>query len=158
MRIPGISGAMVLTAAVGMFVTMLPKEAAAQAGPFQFHSLTPCRAVNTRKPTHVPMTDQETRTFEIQGVCSVPVGAKAVAVNLTAVAPTGIGYLTLFPSGITRPVVSSLNYSAGEPALANGAIVPLADESTYDEDVSVFAKVEGGGTVDVLIDVTGYFE
>jgi len=149
---------MVLAAVVGTFVVMLPRGTAAQGGPYQFHSLTPCRVTDTRQGTPSPLTDQGTRTFPVQGVCSVPVGAKAVAVNLTAVGPTGAGYLTLFPTGITRPVVSSLNYSAGEPALANGAIVPLADQSSHANDLSVFAKVVGGGTVHVVIDVTGYFE
>jgi hypothetical protein len=158
MRNSGISRAMFLATAVGMFVAILPARAAAQDGPFQFHSLTPCRVANTRTGTPSPLTDQEIRTFPVQQLCGVPQGARAVAVNLTAVGPAGTGYLTLFPTGITRPVVSTLNYSAGEPALANGAIVPLADQLTYPNDLSVFAKVQGGGTVHVLIDVTGYFE
>ena len=53
----------------------------------------------------------------MQGVCGVPSGAKAVSVNVTAVGPAGLGFLTLFPQGTTQPVVSNLNYSAGEPAL-----------------------------------------
>jgi hypothetical protein len=46
----------------------------------------------------------------------VPVGAAAVTVNVTAVVPNGPGFLTLFPSGITIPIVSSLNFAAGVKA------------------------------------------
>jgi hypothetical protein len=75
------------------------------------------------------LSDQTARQFPVQGLCGVPVGAKAVTVNVTAVVPSGPGFLTLYPSGIATPVVSSLNFAAGELALGNGAIVPLADQS-----------------------------
>ncbi len=94
----------------------------------------------------------------VQGVCGVPVGAKAVTVNLTAVGPNGTGFLTMFPTGITRPVVSSLNFNAGEPALGNGAIVPVADQTAFSQDLSVFARVTGPGVTNIVLDVTGYFQ
>jgi hypothetical protein len=131
-------------------------------GPFQYHTLTPCRLADTRNapgPSGGPiLTDQSTRNFPVQGLCGVPVGAKAVTVNVTAVGPTGGGFLTLFPAGITAPVVSSLNYAAGEPALGNGAIVPLADQAVQANDLAIFARVAGGGTVHMVLDVTGYFQ
>jgi hypothetical protein len=146
----------VLTA--GLVLAALPTQA---AGPFQYHSLTPCRLADTRNaagPSGGPILgDSVSRNFPVQGLCGVPVGAKAVSVNLTAVAPTATGFMTLYPAGITRPVVSTLNYSAGESAIANGAIVPLADQSTNPLDVAVFSKVPGG-TVHMVLDVTGYFQ
>ncbi len=146
--------------AVGLLLFgALPARA---AGPFQFFSLTPCRLFDTRAPSGptggAPMADQVADEFEVQGVCGVPVGATAVTVNATAVGPTGAGFLTLYPTGITRPVVSSLNFNAGEPALGNGAIVPLADQAVNPLDLSVFPKVVGPGTVHVVLDVTGYFQ
>lgn len=137
-----------------------PTEA---AGPFQFHSLTPCRLFDTRDaggPTGgAPMTNNNSEPFVVQQVCGVPLGAKAVTVNVTAVGPTGAGFLTLFPTGITQPVVSSINFAAGEPALGNGAIVPLADQTTFPSDLSVFPRVGGvAGTVHVVLDVTGFFQ
>jgi len=150
----------VLTA--GLALAALPTQAFAQsAGPFQYHSLTPCRLADTRNAAGASggpiLSDGVTRNFPVQGVCGVPVGAKAVSVNLTAVGPTTTGYMTLFPAGITRPVVSTLNYSAGESAIANGAIVPLADQATHPLDVAVFPRV-AGGTVHMVLDVTGYFQ
>jgi hypothetical protein len=136
----------------------LPTQA---AGPFQYHSLTPCRLADTRNPAGPSggpiLSDGVTRNFPVQGLCGVPVGAKAASVNVTAVGPTATGFITLFPAGITRPVVSTLNYSAGESAIANGAIVPLADQSTNPLDLAVFARVSGG-TVHMVLDVTGYFQ
>ena len=131
------------------------------AGPFQFHALTPCRVVDTRNaagPTGGPaIGHQATRNFPMQGQCGVPSGAKAVALNVTIVSPNGPGYLTLFPAGTSQPIVSTINFVAGEPALANGAIVPLAAAAP---DLAVYADVPfvASGQVHVILDVTGYFQ
>lgn len=53
-------------------------------------------------------------------------GAEAVTVNVTAVAPTDQGRFTVYPSEITTPVVSTINFAPGTTALASGAIVPLS--------------------------------
>jgi hypothetical protein len=157
--------AVMVVVAGGLLLAALPTPAAAQgAGPYQYHALTPCRVFDTRQASGdtagAPiLADSSTRTFQVQGKCAIPVGAKAVSVNLTAVGPTGAGYLTLFPTGITRPVVSSLNFNAGEPAIGNGALVPLADQATHAQDLSVFTRVAAAsGTVHAVLDVTGYFQ
>lgn len=128
-------------------------------GPFRFFALTPCRLYDTRQPADAPaLVHLATRNFTVQGKCGVPAGAKAVALNVTIIAPTGQGYLTLFPAGITRPKVSTLNYVGGETALANGAIVPLAVSTP---DLSVFSYIAepfgASGQGHVILDVTGYF-
>lgn len=154
MRNVAMSRAVLAVVAAGLLLAALPAQA---DGPFQYHSLTPCRLADTRTTTI--LSNDTTRTFQVQGLCGVPVGAKAVSVNVTAVGPNGAGYLTLFPSGITRPVVSSLNYNQGEPAIGNGALVPLANQTSYPQDLSVYARVAAaGGTVHMVLDVTGYFE
>jgi hypothetical protein len=131
-------------------------------GPFQFYTVSPCRVVDTRDPSGPtagsPLADQTVQTFAIQGECGVPVGARAVTINVTAVAPTAQGHLRIFPSDIAVPTVSTLNFAAGESALANGAILPLADQRVEPEDLAIFPRVVGSGTVHVIIDVTGYFQ
>ena len=57
----------------------------------------------------------------MKGVCNVSATAKAVSLNVTVVAPNTEGFLSLWPSGGAFPGVSTLNFLAGEPALANGA-------------------------------------
>ena len=112
--------------------------------------------VDTRFVQAPILTTNVVRTFSMQGVCGVPVGAKAVSINVTAVGPNGPGFLTLYPAGSTQPVVSNLNFNAGEPALGNGAIVPLGAAVP---DLSVFPFVAvAGGAVHMVIDVTGYFQ
>ena len=155
MRNVTMSRTVLAVLAAGLALAALPTQA---AGPFQYHSLTPCRLADTRNPDGPSggpiLAANVSRSFPVQGLCSVPVGAMAVSVNLTAVGPAAVGFLTLYPSGITRPVVSTLNYSAGESAIANGAIVPLADQSTNPLDVAVFAKT----STHMILDVTGYFQ
>ena len=99
----------------------------------------------------------------MQGNCLVPVGAKALTVNLTVVKPPkqatlAGGYLSMYPTGNSEPLVASINFAAGTTALANGAIVPVADQSLFPKDLTVKAALSGGGKVDVVIDVTGYFQ
>ncbi len=130
-------------------------------GPFQFHSLTPCRIVDTRITgttvgTYGPiMQSGVERQFPVQGNCGVPVGAKAATLNVTAVAPTNQGRFTVYPSGIATPTVSTINFPPGTTALANGAIVPL---STATNDLAVMPVVVGTGQVHLVLDVTGYFQ
>jgi hypothetical protein len=155
--------------ATGAVLGMLLLGAAASswaqaAGPFQFHSLTPCRLVDTRLNGQVTgeygpiLTSGTERKFPVQGACGIPVGAKAVTVNLTAVAPTNQGRLTMYPSGIVAPTTSNINYPAGTTALANGAIVPLADQVAQPMDLAVMPFVVNSGQVHVVLDVTGYFQ
>ena len=62
-------------------------------------------------------------------------------------------FITLWPSGQSQPVVSSLNFAGTEPALSNGAIVGL---STNVQDLSAY--VGSNSAVHIIIDVTGYFQ
>ncbi len=150
----------------GLVLAALPTNA---GGPYTYHSLTPCRLADTRYSSYgvsgpPQLAGQTTRTFPVQGLCGVPVGAAAVTLNVTAVGPNGPGFLTLFPTGGSLPLVSSINFVAGEPALANGAIVPLgANSATAPYDLSVYCRIVGpgagetGGVMDMVLDVTGYF-
>jgi hypothetical protein len=137
------------------------------AGPFQFNSLTPCRVFDTRdtvttSPTFVGgirLVNPGPHRFTVKGKCGVPALAKAVTLNVTVVAPNVPGDLRMFPSDVAQPTVSTLNYNANEPALANGAIVPLSAAATQDLSIVLgMAAATGAGNVHVLADVTGYFQ
>lgn len=153
-----VSRAVLAVLTASSILAAVPTDA---AGPFQYHSLTPCRLVDTRATaTGGPiLANNTTRTFVVQGACGIPVGARAASVNVTGVGPNGAGFLTLYPSGIATPLVSTLNYNVGETAIGNGAIVVLADQSVNAQDLSVFTRVNAtGGTVHMTLDVTGYFQ
>jgi hypothetical protein len=132
-------------------------DALAQSGPYSYYPLTPCRTVDTRNPNSTnggpALGAGVTRNFQIKGTCGVPSTAKAASINVTitgASAPSS--WLTIWPSGQPIPVVSTINFTNQDPALANGAIVGLSANAL---DLSV---LNANGAVHVLIDVTGYFQ
>jgi hypothetical protein len=122
----------------------------------QFYSLTPCRAVDTRSGNGGIVYASVLRQFTMKGTCGVPGTAKAVSLNLTIVTPNTSGFYTLWPAGGVFPTVSSINFVAGEPALANGAIVPVA-AGTPDLSTA-YGTGSGAGQTHVVLDVTGYFQ
>jgi hypothetical protein len=146
-----------------VLVLVLTSAAPALAdGPFQFFSLTPCRVADTRNAAGVnggpAITVLTTRTFRIQGNCGVPVGAKAVTLNVTVVQPGEAGWLGLYPSATNFSGTSTINFNMGEFAIANGAIVPLSPATN---DISVLwgnYSSNRSTTTNVILDVTGYFQ
>jgi hypothetical protein len=153
-----VSFGSVAAVAAGLFLTASDARA---IGPLSFFSVTPCRIVDTRGPTGVTggpaLAADRTRHFPIRGLCGIPSTARAAVFNFTAIQPAENGNLAVFPYGNPVPLTSVLNYNAGEFAIANGAIVPIA-ASTF--DLSVYVNVAIGSTapVHLVIDVTGYFE
>jgi hypothetical protein len=75
-----------------------------------------------------------------------------VALNLTVVDPAAPGHLTVFPSGTPRPTTSTINFSAGQTH-ANNALVPLGPNGRLEVTATLL-----DGQVDLIVDVTGYFE
>lgn len=122
--------------------------------PLKYRPVIPCRAVDTRYPDQgAPLlTAGQTRSFQIQGNCGVPVGAKAVMANLVAFSPVGPGHLIAFPSGTALPASSTVNYHTNQGNTAVGTIVPL---STAADDLSVRAVVSD---THLILDVFGYFQ
>jgi hypothetical protein len=92
------------------------------------------------------------RAFPVVGVCGVPASAKAVAVNVTVVNPTSPGHLRLYPTGAALPLASTINYVEGT-VRANNAVLPLGVAG----QVNVYCG-SVSGTVDFILDVTGWFE
>ena len=98
-----------------------------------------------------PRPDQRFVAIEltVAGRAGVPADASAVMWNVTAVNPSGNGYITVFPSGTSQPLASNLNYRSGD-------VIPNA----------VLAKIGTGGKVciytlaaaDIVIDVNGYVQ
>jgi hypothetical protein len=144
----------ILVSVFSLVLTALAPSAHAQ---YSFYALNPCRVVDTRNPNAVNggpiMGSGTTRSFTVRTVCGVPSTAKAVSLNLAVTGMTLGGYVTLWPSGIAQPTISSINFAGTEPALANGAIVGL---STNAQDLSVFDG--SNSAVHIIIDVTGYFQ
>ncbi len=118
--------------------------------PLDFHTVTPCRVLDTRSST--PLASGVARTVTLSGTCGIPATAKAVAANLTVLGATAQGNLVVYPAGIPVPATSNANFSAGQ-VRANNAHLPLAGGQ-----VNARAFVTGGGTVHLILDVNGYYE
>jgi len=123
----------------------------------QFFTLAPCRIVDTRNlagPLGGPaLAAQSGRTFALVGACGIPASARSVAANLTVTQPAAAGYLTIHPPSATIPLASSINFSAGKTR-SNNAILRLSMDGTG----SVVVENASPGTVQFILDVSGYFE
>ena len=123
--------------------------------PWQFVPLTPCRVVDTRNPDGEfggpPLQAGTYRNFPLpQGSCNIPANAAAFSLNVTVVPPSGgtLGYLTIWPTGKTQPLVSTMNSPDGRTK-ANAAIVPAGAGGS----VSVYVT----DTTNLVLDIDGYF-
>ncbi|HWL38219.1 MAG TPA: LamG-like jellyroll fold domain-containing protein, partial [Frankiaceae bacterium] len=124
-------------------------KVATTPGAGEFVPLSPSRILDTRT-TSTPLFAAESRAVSLRGVGGVPTtGVSAVVVVMTAVSPTANGYLTMYPYGITRPVLSHVYFNAGAHA-ANTVIAKLGT----DGKVSVY---NSAGSTQLLVDVTGYY-
>lgn len=164
MQMPSLRSSCLKVLFALLVLSAIPSELWAD-GPFRYHSLTPCRLIDTRDGTGQstsdntpgPRTSPGPYDITVKGFCGVPADATAVTLNITVVGPTQAGDLRIAPPPPPAfPTVSTLNYVAGEPALANGAIVPLKAGAGNDLRL-VFAMVTTG-TLHILVDVTGFFK
>jgi alpha-tubulin suppressor-like RCC1 family protein len=115
--------------------------------------LPPARVLDTRNATQgelsAPVGRRATVSQRVAGVGGVPVDASAVAINITAVAPSAAGFVTVWPSGRQRPEVSSINFPAGA-VVGNFVIAQVGANGKVD-------LYNHNGDVHVVFDVVGYF-
>jgi sugar lactone lactonase YvrE len=106
-----------------------------------------CNGVNGSGETLVP---DSTLTIKVAGLAGIPTsGASAVVLNVTVTDTTAPGYLTVYPTGLARPVASNLNFTSGETT-PNRVIVGLGAAG----EVSIY---NSSGFTDVVVDVGGWF-
>jgi hypothetical protein len=82
-----------------------------------FTSTDPSRSLDTREavgvPGRTPVAPGSTVELQVAGRNGVPAtGVTAVTMNVTVTEPAAAGYLTVFPAGAPRPVVSNIGYQA----------------------------------------------
>lgn len=95
--------------------------------------------------------------YAVRAADVAPESATAVAVNVTAVRPTEIGYLTAFPDDLCAiPWSSTVNFTPGQ-LVANSAIVGLSVDNECSEGVGWIDVYNPFGTTHVLVDAFGYF-
>jgi len=124
-----------------------------------FFTVTPCRVADTRNPNGPQggpaLSGGVERVFPVGGVCGVPLAAQAVSVNVTVTGPSALGSLRFGPGTCSNlPLTSTINFDAGRTR-ANNAVLPLATDGTG--GLAVVPSFSGSGTVQLIIDVNGYF-
>jgi hypothetical protein len=124
--------------------------------PVLFVGFYPCRDVDTRGPAGPyggpALTAGVPRNFSINtgAPCTgIAAGAVAYSLNITVTNTQGPGFILIYPQGGIQPVVSTVNYVAGQ-TIANAAIVPAG----IGGGITVVAGVSG---TDLIIDINGYF-
>lgn len=114
-----------------------------------FVSMPPVRALDTRTIAD-PVGPGETVDLPVAGSFGVPSDATAVALSVTVDAPTAESWLTVWPTGDTQPLASTLNFTPGA-VVANNAVVGVGTDGS----VSIRNAF---GTTQLIVDVVGWFD
>ncbi len=118
-----------------------------------YFTLAPCRQYDSRNFT--PLLDNTNRFVALFGApCGVPVGATAVTVNITVFNIMGAGGNAVLQVGTAAdPTFAWINYPPSETQRGNAGFLPLNGSG------QIVLKVnQGGGAVDLTVDVNGYFQ
>lgn len=95
----------------------------------------------------------ETRNYSVLGAAGVPAtGVSAVVIELVARTTTATtsSYLTAWPTGVTRPIVSNLQYTQDNAPRSNTAIVKVGANGS----ISIYNYT---GTTNVTVELSGYY-
>ncbi len=120
-----------------------------------FTPITPVRIADTRPGSGQPDAGSPVgpgATASLTVVTAadgVPATATAVVLNVTAIAPTTNGYLTVYPAGAPRPTVSNVNFRTGA-TVANRVVAKIGSGG----QVALYNAV---GTSNVAVDVDGWY-
>jgi len=136
------------SAAAAAELTVVPGSAT------RFFTVPPCRALDTRVSHPALLGPGPPRVIAVGGVCGIPAAARAVAANVTAVAPTADGFVSVYPADFAHPTVSWVNFRAGVTR-ANAGVLPLSTDGTA--RLAATASLMRPGSVDLVVDVSGYF-
>ena len=125
------------------------------SGPLPFIAISPCRKLDTRI-SGGPILSGVPRDIVLTGPpCGVPSGATAVSANFAVfdiVGASGNGVLTVYPTGNPSATVALVNWAPSSSQIDNACIVPVGVGGAI-----TLTPQQGSGSVDVVIDITGYF-
>jgi PKD repeat protein len=124
--------------------------------PLDFHTLLPCRVLDTRQPGGptggAPLACGVEFRAAVAERCGVPATARAVAANLAATQASASGNFVAYPGGLPTPLASTLSFVAGVTRSSH-VVVGLGPAG----DAALLCR-PAGATVHAILDVTGYFE
>ncbi len=124
------------------------------AAPGTYRPVTAQRVLDTRAGTGAAqhaVAARGTVSLSLAGRGGIPAsGVSAVVLNLTVTQAAASGYVTAYPSGVTRPTASTVSFTAGD-TVANLATLRLGSGGAVD----LYNGTDG--TVHLLADVRGYY-
>ena len=136
-----------------------------QLGTPQFVAIDPIRAYDSRKTAYATngvMAPNSSRVISVadahdsEGVVTtpnvVPIGATAVAFNITATGANGGNFFSVNPGDAASFTASTVNFAAGLD-IANASVVKL-DSS---RQINVFCGADVG-SANVIVDIVGYYQ
>ena len=92
----------------------------------------------------------DSRTFTVAGIAGVPSDVESVVLNITAVSPTGTGWVTAYPDNTARPDASNLNLNLRSDR-SNLVVVKVGSNGKIRLFVAEAAT-------HLIVDVFGYFK
>ena len=132
---------------------------AASSAPSSVVTIDPVRILDTRTDIGLPgpFVSAMSQKLQVTGA-AVPAGATGVLLNVTVVAPSAAGFLSVRPGDASgAPSTSSLNFTAGDivPTAVQVGL-PTSGPTAGQIDITYDAFGTPGPTTEVLIDVVGY--
>ena len=119
----------------------------------RFHAINPTRVLDDRvgKGVSGPWGPAQSRTLALAGVpgSNVAADATGVVLNVTATGATEGSFVTVHPSGVTRPTSSNLNFGIGQ-TIPNLVMTGVGSGGAID-------LWNAAGSVDLVADAVGYF-
>jgi hypothetical protein len=122
-------------------------------GTLRFNAVAPQRIIDTRAATGAVLPRVGALpagtpvAIKVAGTGPIPDTAKAVALNLTIVGPTGPGFLTAFPCGPV-PLASNVNFTTGQTVANLAFVAPAADGTVC---------VQSNVATHLIVDAVGWF-
>lgn len=128
----------------------------------RYVALPPRRTLDTRTgngPRFGPLTAGEQYDHQTQFIYSVPDDATAALMNVTVVAPSGNGHLTIFPDGAPAvPTSANVNFLRGQ-VVPNAVISGIGETGEVGQptgQITIFNNPSSSATP-VVVDLAGYF-
>lgn len=122
-------------------------------------SIEPCRLVDTRPDSQVGPRgtaigageEYDVAAHGANGNCTIPAGASGLSLNVTALNASAPTNVRVFAADAALPLVSNLNPNPGQPPAPNAVTTDL-------DAAGMFTLFNAFGTVDLIVDVNGYYE
>ncbi|KOX28187.1 hypothetical protein ADK67_12170 [Saccharothrix sp. NRRL B-16348] len=117
-----------------------------------YYPLAPHRVLDTRAGQGAPPVKVgagQAIRLQVTGQGGVPAAASTVVLNVTVTEPGSAGHISIYPTDVARPTVSSLNYTPGWTG-ANSVTVKVGADGA----VNLYNH---GAPVHLIADINGYY-